>query len=134
MLFPLLRRRAIDAVPLDAILQRLEAEHAADMDFAGEFADELQLAADRGHARNPEMLGFMLRGFFEQQRRHVEWENRVLLPIARQVLTGEDLGQLQSWIMASGRPACVRHSVAALRRMPGGSAACAQCDARARLN
>ena len=64
-------------------MQQLEAEHAADESFAHELADELQLLADTGLVRNAEMLGYMLRGFFEHQRRHIEWENRVLLPLAR---------------------------------------------------
>ena len=87
MLFPLLRRRAPEGSPLRAIMQQLEAEHAADDSFAHELADELQLLADTGLVRNAEMLGYMLRGFFEHQRRHIEWENCVLLPLARQTLT-----------------------------------------------
>ena len=100
MLFPLLRRRAPEGSPLRAIMQQLEAEHAADEGFAHELADELQLLADTGFARNAEMLGYMLRGFFEHQRRHIEWENCVLLPLARQTLTAADLAELQDWIMS----------------------------------
>ena len=83
VLFPLLRRRAPEASPLRAIMRQLEAEHAADESFAHELADELQLLVDTGLVRNAEMLGYMLRGFFEHQRRHIEWENGVLLPLAR---------------------------------------------------
>ena len=133
MLFPLLRRRAPDGSPLRAIMQQLEAEHAADESFAHELADELQLLADTGLARNAEMLGYMLRGFFEQQRRHIEWENRVLLPLARQTLAQADLSELQDWIMSSARPACVKHSVASLKRMRSGPATCSRCTSRARL-
>jgi len=133
MLFPLLRHRAPQGSPLCAIMQQLEAEHAADEGFAHELADELQLLADTGFARNVEMLGYMLRGFFERQRRHIEWENCVLLPLARQILIAADLAELQNWIMRSTRPACVKHSVAALERMRNGPAACSQCGARARV-
>ena len=70
----------------------------------------------------------MLRGFFEHQRRHIEWENRVLLPLARQTLTRADLATFQDWIMSSARPACVKHSVATLKRMPSGPATCRQCS------
>jgi hypothetical protein len=79
------------------------------------------------------MLGYMLRGFFEQQRRHIEWENRVLLPLARRTLTKADLVELQDWIMQSARPACVRHSVATLKRIRSGPAACKGCAARSKL-
>ena len=133
MLFPLLRRRAPEGSPLRAIMRQLEAEHAADESFARELADELQLLADTGLVRNAEMLGYMLRGFFEHQRRHIEWENGVLLPLARQTLTRKDLAEFQGWIMSSARPACVKHSVATLKRMHSGPATCRQCASRARL-
>jgi hemerythrin-like domain-containing protein len=134
VLFPLLRHRAqtIKGSSLEAIMQQLEAEHAADEAFAQELAEELQLLGDTGEARNPEMLGYMLRGFFQQQRRHIEWENRVLLPLARSTLTPDDLARFQDWIMSSDRPACVKHSVATLRRMRNGPTTCRQCDSRLR--
>lgn len=131
MLFPLLRRRAPEGSPLRAIMQQLEAEHAADEGFGQELADELQLSADTGLVRNAEMVGYMLRGFFEHQRRHIEWEDSVLLPLARQTLTQADLAELQGWIMSSARPACVKHSVATLKRMHSGPATCRQCASRA---
>jgi len=70
------------------------------------------------------MLGYMLRGFFERQRRDIEWETSVLLPLARQTLAPSDLAELQDWIMSSARPACVEHSVAELQRVSSGPAAC----------
>ena len=130
MLFPLLRRRAPEGSPLRAIMQQLEAEHAADEGFARELADELQRLVDTGVVRNAEMLGYMLRGFFEHQRRHIDWENGVLLPLARQALTPADLAELQDWIMSSARPACVKHSVATLKRLPDGPPTCSQCVSR----
>jgi hemerythrin-like domain-containing protein len=133
MLFPLLRERAREGSSLEAILSQLEAEHAADESLAHELADELQLLGDAGHARNPEMLGYMLRGFFERLRRHIEWETRLLLPLARRTLTHADLAQFQDWIMSSARPACMKHSVAELRRMSGGPTTCRQCASRTGL-
>ncbi len=130
VLFPLLRRRAPEASPLRAIMRQLEAEHAADESFARELADELQRLVDTGVVRNAEMLGYMLRGFFEHQRRHIAWENGVLLPLARQALTPADLAELQDWIMSSARPACIKHSVATLKRLPDGPATCSQCVSR----
>ena len=32
--------------------------------------------------------------------------------------------------MSSARPACVKHSVATLKRLPGGPATCRQCVSR----
>jgi hypothetical protein len=123
ILFPLLRRHAAEASPLHAVMRQLEAEHATDEDLAHELADELQLLADTGILRNAEMLGYMLRGFFEQQRRHIEWENHVLLPLGQQTLTKAGLVELQDWITQSARPACIRYS-ATPKRIRGRSAAC----------
>jgi hemerythrin-like domain-containing protein len=131
MLFPLLLRRAPPASPLNAIIKQLEAEHASDASFAAELADELQLMVDTGRVRNAEMLGYMLRGFFERQRRHIEWERSVLLPLARQTLTPSDLAELQDWIMSSARPACIKHSVVELQSVSSGTAACRRCPSRA---
>jgi hemerythrin-like domain-containing protein len=134
MLFPLLRSRAEPGSSLEAIVSQLEAEHAADEMLALELADELQLVGQGGHVRNPEMLGYMLRAFFERLRRHIEWETRLLMPLARRTLTLADLARFQDWIMSSARPACMQHSVAELRRISGGPTTCRQCASRARLN
>lgn len=91
VLFPLLRRRAGGETALIAALDQLEAEHARDEDVSGEIVDELRVLTERGQPRNAEMLGYMLRGYFEGQRRHIEWENAVVLPAARRLLDAEDL-------------------------------------------
>lgn len=90
-LFPILRERALPEDALDGVLERLAAEHAADNDFASEIAECLDLLGHGGRPANPEMVGYMLRGFFERYRRHVEWENSLVLPIARLRLRPEDL-------------------------------------------
>jgi hypothetical protein len=38
----------------------------------------------------------MLRGFFERYRRHVQWENTLVMPLARLRLTRDDLAALQA--------------------------------------
>jgi cytochrome c553 len=50
------------------------------------------------------MLGYMLRGFFERYRRHVHWENTLVMPLVRRRLTEDDLANLAA-IMASNRAA-----------------------------
>jgi hemerythrin-like domain-containing protein len=37
----------------------------------------------------------MLRSFFESYRRHIHWENAVVLPLARSRLNAEDLVRLE---------------------------------------
>ncbi len=95
-LFPLLRSRALPEDRLEEILGRLASEHDSDNDFAAEISEALELLAQGGRPDNPEMLGYMLRGFFERYRRHVQWENALLMPLARLRLGPGDLTLLQA--------------------------------------
>ncbi len=89
-LFPLLRRHRADRPEVHVVTTQLTREHDADVGFLEEVADALDEFVSEGVVENPEMLGYMLRFFFESQRRHIEWENRVLIPLARTVLTVDD--------------------------------------------
>ncbi|WP_373505177.1 hemerythrin domain-containing protein [Aestuariivirga sp.] len=90
-LFPLLRQRSLAEDGLSEILDRLASEHSADTDFASEIAEALDVLGQGGRSANPDMLGYMLRGFFERYRRHVHWENTLVMPLARLRLTPDDL-------------------------------------------
>jgi hemerythrin-like domain-containing protein len=90
-LFPLLEQRAEPQDNITDVLARLALEHATDESFADELLDSLE-ALSRGEApQNPDMLGYMLRGFFESYRRHIFWENTIVLPLAQQRLGQSDL-------------------------------------------
>jgi hemerythrin-like domain-containing protein len=104
-LFPLLKRRARPEDGADQILERLAAEHSSDNDFASEIAEALETLGQGGRPANPEMLGYMLRGFFERYRRHVHWENHLVMPLARLRLTREDLDALQARMNENRRQA-----------------------------
>lgn len=124
VLFPLLRARAATDATLTEILSRLEQEHVSDEDFAHEIAEELTVLISEGAARNPDMLGYMLRGFFDSQRRHVAWENMVLLPVARRLLGEADLTSMRDWIAARGGPRTTPETLQSVRsllrgRQPG---------------
>ena len=93
-LFPLMQERVAPEDNFDAVLETLCLEHAADQGFAEELVDQLELLKAHGKPDNPNMLGYMLRGFFEAQRRHLAWENAVVLPLARLRLRPEDLKSL----------------------------------------
>ena len=93
-LFPLLRARARPEDGVDQILERLAAEHSSDNDFASEISEILEVLGQGRRPANPEMLGYMLRGFFERYRRHVQWENTLVMPLARLRLTRDDLDAL----------------------------------------
>lgn len=104
-LFPLLRERAVPEDRLMEILDRLASEHSSDTDFASEIAESLELLGQSGRSGNPDMLGYMLRGFFERYRRHVHWENTLVMPIARIRLTLEDLAALSAQMETNRRQA-----------------------------
>jgi hemerythrin-like domain-containing protein len=94
-LFPLIDKRALPNDDIHDILARLALEHATDESFAGELLESLQILANGGKVNNPNMVGYMLRSFFESYRRHIQWENAVVLPLARSRLTEEDVEELE---------------------------------------
>ena len=104
-LFPLLRQRARPEDAVDQILERLASEHSSDNDFASEIAEALETLGQGGRPANPEMLGYMLRGFFERYRRHVHWENQLVMPLARLRLTEDDLAALAARMSENRRQA-----------------------------
>jgi len=64
-----------------ASTRRLRAEHVEDECFAGEVT-EILLAIGHGEpVENPEAIGFMLRGLFENLRRHIAFEREHVLPM-----------------------------------------------------
>jgi len=93
-LFPLLCRRAAPEDNIDAVIRQLCREHLADDTYCDDLIDVLQALADGQAPKNPEMAGYMIRGFFESYRRHIAFENVVVLPLARARLTAEDLTEL----------------------------------------
>ena len=62
-------------------IRRLKSEHMADEGAAQDVADALTALGDGAPVTNAEALGFMLRAFFETQRRHVAFEQEHLLPL-----------------------------------------------------
>jgi hemerythrin-like domain-containing protein len=127
-LFPLLRERLADDDPLHAAMSCLEDEHDRDGAMLVELTDALRMATRDGVIANPDMLGYMLRGYFEGQRRHIAWEDRVVIPAARSVLTPDDLARIQAWIMASDHPRCSHQSVLTIRNARATtSAVCDRC-------
>ncbi|MBN9246319.1 MAG: hypothetical protein J0I81_02505, partial [Hyphomicrobium sp.] len=82
--------------------------------------------------RNPETLGYILRGYFESQRRHIAWEDSVVLPAARKALTVEDLARLQEWIMMSDHPRCISIPLLKLRARRSSSSICEKCPSSLR--
>jgi len=102
-LFPLIERRALPVDNIHDILARLALEHATDESFAEELLESLESLSEGRKLKNPEMVGYMLRSFFESYRRHILWENAIVLPMARARLTEEDLDALNLAMTAHRR-------------------------------
>ena len=106
-LFPLLRRRAPPGDSIHEVLDHLERDHSTDEGFADELIEALDRLAAGERPPNPEMVGYMLRGFFEGYRRHIHWEDTLVIPLARQLLTDDDRAALSASMSANrlaGRP------------------------------
>ncbi len=93
-LFPLLCQRAAPEDNIDAVIRQLCREHLADDTYCDDLIDLLEALADGRPPQNPEMAGYMIRGFFESYRRHIAFENVVVIPLARARLTAEDMDEL----------------------------------------
>jgi len=89
-LYPVLAKRAAPGELTEVMLSQISAEHAVDDSLAHDAADQLEQALERGCVENPEMLGYMLRGFFECRRRHIAWEDAVILPMASRRMSTAD--------------------------------------------
>lgn len=126
-LFPLLQKRAASDHSLQSALLCLAQEHDRDGATLLEITEGLREAVSQGRPSNPDMLGYMLRGFFESQRRHIAWEDTIVLPAAREVLTAADLAHMQDWIMTSDHPRCCRQSIVDLRKARRGTDVCVDC-------
>ncbi len=126
-LFPLLRQRLPSDHSLLSALSCLSQEHNRDGAMMHEITEGLREAVERGKPPNPEVFGYMLRGFFESQRRHIAWEDTIVLPAARDALTAVDIAQLQHWIMKSNHPRCCFQSIMKLRQARQGTDICADC-------
>lgn len=81
VIFPAYEAAAGHGAQSVASTRRLRAEHVEDQCFADDLTEVL-LALGHGKAvENAEVVGFMLRGFFETIRRHVAFEREHVLPL-----------------------------------------------------
>ncbi|MCF8505864.1 MAG: hemerythrin domain-containing protein [Caulobacter sp.] len=94
-LFPLLRRRCLAEDEVEGVLGVLSAEHKADGLLGKVVRTYLERCLETRAAPGATHEGRRdLAAFATQERRHLALENAVVLPIARQRLTAEDLAGL----------------------------------------
>jgi hemerythrin-like domain-containing protein len=93
-LFPLLRKRCRPSDNLPEILAQLEAEHRSDQDLVETVLDGFVMLMQHRTVANPDMLVSRSRAMADFQRRHLAWENGVVMPLAKRRLTKADLVDL----------------------------------------
>jgi Hemerythrin HHE cation binding domain len=85
-LFPLMRSLLPARSSTEAVLNQLEYEHASDHGLVLELTSAFENGSFRRGGNDVHMLGFLLRSFFENYRRHHVWEKSILYPAARQLI------------------------------------------------
>ena len=81
IVFPAVRDHWKALENIEKTLERLRYEHLEDECFAEELHDAL-MAYGCGEKRpGPDAFGYMLRGFFEGLRRHIAFEQEMIVPL-----------------------------------------------------
>jgi len=83
VLFPSLLAAHGNADTLVHTIRRLEMEHLGDSDFAQDIYHATRNYVTSRDRHQAEALAWMLRGFFESQRRHVAFEREHIMPLVR---------------------------------------------------
>ena len=80
------------------IIEQLSSEHDLDRDLVEFLVADLKKIAHGHHGAIPARFSINAQAFISTQRRHIEWENRVVLPLAARRLTEDDLDSLEKQI------------------------------------
>ena len=93
--FPMLRERCLPDDGIDAVLDQMTDEHAADKALSVEVRDVLNACLiERKPPAAIECGAAVLRNFAQHERRHMALENAVVIPLARRRLAPDDLTSL----------------------------------------
>ncbi len=98
-LFPLLIKYSAEDDNMAEIVDRLKEEHVIEAGFSEELIEVLEILATGAPLENANMVGYMLRGFFESYRRHLMWENNVVLSFARRRLPSKALTEMAATVL-----------------------------------
>lgn len=107
VLFPALKKRALPEDRIDEIIAGFTHEHAMDDGYVLGVLEVLDRfakgpLASNQKAENYDAVGYQLRGFFESLRRHLRWERFIVLQLARQRLSDEDLVEINNQMSSRG--------------------------------
>ncbi len=91
---PKLKSRCRPDDGIDGILSEIDQAHAVERFLALHIVMDLKVLASGKELDQPMRLFNNLRAFAEAQRRHLAWENSVVLPLACKRLSLEDLEEI----------------------------------------
>ncbi len=100
-LFPLIRSLSGAKESIGPVLTELEFEHASDHCLVLEITSAFLNGSSGKKAIDIHVLGFLLRSFFENYRRHHAWEKSILYPIAWQLMDGTVAGRHDALLRVS---------------------------------
>lgn len=94
-LFPLIRRRAKPEDEVGSVLRNLSLEHATGRQEASLIDEALTGMMESGKRGFPALdTAARLRGFAAKERRHLIVENAIIMPMAKSLLSADDLRTL----------------------------------------
>lgn len=83
VLFPALLAWKRLTPEIDETIDRLRIEHQVDASYAEDVQEMLRSYGESRPGLSADAAGFMLRGFFESLRRHIAFEQQMLVPLLR---------------------------------------------------
>lgn len=86
-----------------AALSMINLEECEDADIAVELAEALDSAAEDGEVANPNALGYLMRSFFENRRRHLAWRREAFVEPARRAMDADSFAFVIA-PLSEGRP------------------------------
>lgn len=93
-LFPLLGSRRGDDENLSVILDQLVAEHELDRGLVEPIVEGLRRIVEGRDLPDVRRFCMDVHAFSAAMRRHINWENRVVIPLAKKALSEEDRARL----------------------------------------
>lgn len=90
-LFPIMRKRCLPEDRIEQVLELLSDEHERDETLASALVAGLKRVAAGTASPSWDAFWRVATAFSETQRRHLSWENAVVLPLARRRLSVADM-------------------------------------------